>query len=65
LALKRELAVTGTQEYKDYTFAANLKNPACPMYLGESDEEKELFQQMEERCNVKPVGVFDDQEDSH
>jgi hypothetical protein len=65
LALKRELAVTGTQEYKDYTFAANLKNPACPMYLGESDDEKELFQQMEERCNVKPVGVFDDQEDSH
>jgi hypothetical protein len=65
LALQRELARTGTQQCQDYNFAANLKNPACPMYLGESDEEKELFQQMEERCNVKPVGVFDDQKDSH
>jgi hypothetical protein len=62
LGMQRELAVTGFKEYEEYTLAVNMRNPACPMYLGESDEGKELFQQMEERCHVKPVGVFDDQE---
>lgn len=44
-------------EYNSAFRNRNLKSPLCPLYLGDDEEEKDFFIEMEEKCNIDQKGL--------